>query len=466
MLQRTAVIVAGIALVTVFLPATAAQGVSPVGPITNPDFEAGPTLGPAQDTAEGSPADECVGVGHQALYGSGSPQGTATGGSYGSPDPSNADPHGAVAQVQEDPEGEAEFAAGYGHCEWSSQDGYDLAWVHPVARAQQPAHWSMDIRNPSVDFGHNFDDDPFDREVKFLADASASGHNLWQWMGSPHQAFTPNAEAFSLDIEAGSPERGVVTFVLTTVPMETQGESYYKPCRLVFTAEQIADAAGEDGHAEVSPLDGRFVSRDSSCDALEQKWDGGTDAEKREVLGSTRITQFDFWGWNRNPEPVVVDNVQLVGATTVAESLADGNARANPTVTDDEVGVRACSSHTGADGETGQWSAGATVHTDEPGAEATEPDPGGVAAEADSLATNLQGEGTFGTSVTHVSLLEGGEETAGTGTDDLPGAAGWNGGGDGQWSCGEDGPEHRDDGAGAPEKPFDDADEILEIVLP
>lgn len=464
MLNRIVLFAAGLALVTGFLPATAAQGISPVGPVTNPDFEVGPMLGPARDTVEGTAADECIGVGHQAQYGSGSPQGTATGGEYDDPDPSEADPHGAVAQVQEDPEGEAEFAAGYGHCEFGSQDGYDLAWVQPVARAQQPAHWSMDIRNPSVEFGYDLDDDPFDREVKFLTEGS--GHNLWQWMGSPHQAFTADADALTMDVEDGTPEKGIVKFILTTLPMESQDTSYYQPCSLTFTAQQIADAAGADGHAEVSPLDATFKARTPVCEPLQETWDDGDDEDKREVLGSTRITQFDFWGWQRNPEPVVVDNVQLEGATTVAEALASGNADANPTLVGDEVSVRACSSHTGADGEQGQWSAGATATTDEPGAEPAAPDPGGVAAEAESLAVNLQDEQTFGTSVTHASLHEDGQETAGAGTDDLPGAAGWNGGGDGQWSCGGDGPEHRDDGAGAPEKPFDDAGEVLDVVLP
>lgn len=302
------------------IPAVSA---SPLGPVTNSDFEAPPVPDAVAEPLEGSPIDECIGVGHQAQYGYESPQGTATGGTYDQPNPDAADPQQAATNVTEDPEGEAVFAAGYGHCVWGADTGYDLAWVHPKARTTQPAHWSTEINAPAADFGYNFDDDPFDREVKLIADDSLAHHNLWQWMGSKHQAFTPDADSLSMDIEAGDVS-GQVKLILTNLGMNPESTDYYQPCSLTFTQAQLTDAMDGDGHIAADPTNAQFAARAPSCQDLKDAWDDESDdVSKRDVLSQTRITQLSFWGWERGTDTdSVIDNVELPGASTAAEAAA------------------------------------------------------------------------------------------------------------------------------------------------
>lgn len=121
--------------------------------------------------------------------------------------------------------------------------------------------------------------------------------------------------------------------------------------------------------------------------------------------------------------------------------------------------VLVCSEHVGADGEGSTWSAGVQVDSDGPGAQPVVPDPAAVQGEADSLATNLQEEQKFGTSVTHVSVNQDGDEAYGAGTDDLPGyqtpVRDWNGGGDGNWECRKDGNYKDPNGGGTPATPIE-----------
>lgn len=300
------------------LPAATA---SPAGPVTNSNFEVPPVPDAAAETLEGSPIDRCVGVGHQVLYGSESPQGKATGGTYDSPNPDDASPVEAATYVANNPGTTADQQTS---CVWGPEDGYDVAWLQPKERTTQPFHWSTHIENPSADFGFNFDDDPFDREVKLLADDTLAHHNLWQWFGSKHQAFTPNADALTMDVETGDVS-GQVKLILTNVPVNQDSEDYYQPCSLTFTQSQLANAMDADGHIAADPTNAQFTARETSCDGLEAQWDGGDEETRRDVLSQTRITQFSFWGWENGNEDTVLDNVQLSGASTAAQAAA-GNA--------------------------------------------------------------------------------------------------------------------------------------------
>lgn len=456
----------GTALAIAFAPAAGAQSAVPVeathaGPVFNPDYELGPMAGPAEDRLQGSPIDHCYGVGHQVFYGSETPQGEATGGQLNpyligtseKPNPEEADPQGAVQQIQDDPQGEAEFLIGEGHCVYGDDTGYDIAWVQPVERMQQPAHWSIDIQNPSTEFGYTHDDNPFDREAKLLDKPGRANHNMWQWFGSPHQAWTPNAEALSFDLEAGSiPESASVILSLSTIPQETRHvNGYYLACDLVFDADQLQQALDGDGDVKASPLDANLRARQKQCKPLEKKFEGGNETQKREVLGSTRITQLSFWGWNHGDGPAVVDNVQVIRATTIAEEAAKGNVDAS--AVGNSATVVACSGHTGDD-----WNAGVRVSFDDVGLELILPKPEDVQAEATSLASHILEHQTFGNSVSHVSVHTDGAPTAGAGTDDIPGLTSGNGGGDGNWYCPATeggGTAHDEDTGEKPAKPFD-----------
>lgn len=312
-----------IAMLTGGLVALAAgTGASPAGPVTNSDFELPPFPDELNEPLTDSAIDECIGIGHQVLYGEETPQGTTTGGTYDDPNPEEGSAEDAADQVAENPGDEAMFASGYGHCVWGEDTGYDLVWLHPKARTTQPAHWSTDIREKPVEFGYNFDDDPFDREAKILADSSKAGHNLWQWMGSKHQAFTPDADSLSMDIEAGDVS-GTVKLILTNVGTNPDSTDYYQPCSLTFSQSQLADAMDADGHIEADPTEAVFTAREDSCEELKADWETGDEDERRDVLSQTRITQLSFWNWNSGTETdTVIDNVQLPGATTAVEAAA------------------------------------------------------------------------------------------------------------------------------------------------
>jgi hypothetical protein len=334
-MQRLSAVTIAIAMLTGGLAALAATaGASPAGPVTNSNFEAPPVPDSTGEALADTPADECYGIGHQAAYGSESPQGTASGGSFypyaptqADPvNPDEADPAGAVQMVADDPEGTADQQTG---CFSGSQAGWDAAWIHPKARATQPAHWSMDIRNPSAEFGYNYDDDPFDREVKLLADDSLAHHNLWQWLGSKHQAFTPDADAFAMDVETGDVS-GIVKLALTTNPLHEPGTNYYVDCMLTFTQSDLQNAMDEDGHIEADPVDATFNARSENCSDLQQQWNEGDEDAKRDVLSQTRITQLSFWDWERGTsEDSVIDNVEMPGANTAAEAAAGVDAPLN-----------------------------------------------------------------------------------------------------------------------------------------
>jgi hypothetical protein len=179
-------------------------------------------------------------------------------------------------------------------------------------------------------FDYNFDDDPFDREAKFPADSSVSSFNMWQWAGSPHQAWTANMDAFELDVEndVDIHDRASFTLVLTPVPVgtdevdPTQGpDTAYNDCQLRFEGEQLREATDASGHVVASPVNAKFVSvNDERCEHLEQAWTkADSEEDKRDVLRQVRINQLNFRGWNHGDEPVVIDNVQLSGASTAAE---------------------------------------------------------------------------------------------------------------------------------------------------
>lgn len=360
-------------------------GASPTGPITNSDFELAPVPDSATEPLAGTPADACYGLGHQAQYGSETTQGQATGGEYDSPDPDEADPVGAAESAAENPEGTARYQAGWDYCVWGSDTGYDLAWVHPRTRASQPAHWSMDIRNPSVEFGYNYDEDPFDREVRIFTNASvdydASNHNMWQWFGSKHQAWTANAEALEMDVEAGDVS-GAVKFILSSNPLGSQGDQLYDDCSLTFTQDNLTNAMDEDGHIAADPVDAVFNARRNPCQPLEQAWDNGDEEDKRSVLGQVRITQVSFWSWERGTEQAtVLDDVRLTAATTAAEEAAGANTRLGSHSLE-------ASGSCSYDGEGGSDSASlANSHTD---VERSTPNLVNVQNGAQALATAIQ----------------------------------------------------------------------------
>lgn len=307
-----------LALVLATVPvATAAS--SPAGPVTNSGFEQPPARERLAETTAGTPADRCYGIGHQVLFAAQSPQGQATGGPFGEPDPGRADPQGAAAGVAEDPKGSAETQLA---CDFSRQHGTDVAFVQPHTWLVRPTAWITAPEDPSTAFVTDADEDPTDREAKILTDGAS--HNLWQGFSSKHQAWTPNAEALSLRVEAGAiSDHASVRLTLTLSSPDGDDPSVHDVCRLVFDADQLqaALAATDDDRLRADPTQADFDAAHPSCEDLEDAWTSATSEEaKRAVLAQTRITELSFWNWNlETSEPTVIDDVRLPGASLAAE---------------------------------------------------------------------------------------------------------------------------------------------------
>lgn len=327
-MRRACTILLAVTMFLVTVPVSTSQTASEatgIDPVLNGGFEHPPEI--ATGPLEGTPLDTCIGVGHQAQFGEDTVQGDLAGGVYDDPDPTQSDPEHAVERIQEDPEGEAMFLAGLGHCVWGEDTGYDLAWVTPVERMDQPLHWSKDANDPSVEFTYDHGD-PSDRAAKFLPDPNAANQNLWQASNSPFQAFTANFDAFELDLLDGeAPANANVRLSLTPTPLGSQSVAYYNDCVLTFQGDLINQAAGQDGHVSIDPTDARFTSaNDDVCAQMEADWDDAdTEEDKREILAQNRITQISFWNWNQGDQAVVIDNVALPGASTAAEEAPGTN---------------------------------------------------------------------------------------------------------------------------------------------
>lgn len=325
-MRRSMTVVVTMAMIggIVFAPDATGQGVAP-NPIVNPDFELflPPEIGEAlTDT----PADECVGVGHQVLYGDGTWQHALI---------DEQDPAAAAGQVAGDPAGEAEFFAGVGHCVFSGEEGYDLAWINPVNTLSDDAiHWSD---QGGTEFGDR--DGDGDREAAVIS--GGAHHNFWQAWPSPFQAFTGNFDALEFDVEAGSiASSAAVILSFSATPLEAQSPwvGAFIDCQLRFSGSSM-DASS--GHVSVDPVEAVFSPSSPDCDAAKAEWDSGDDATKRQVLGRLRIIQLSFWGFERAAEDttcecaVQIDNVSLSHATSVAEeAVLNQNVNVAPTPPD------------------------------------------------------------------------------------------------------------------------------------
>lgn len=316
-------------IATLILPAALAAPAPLDDPVVNGEFELF-VPDDAAEQLEGTPADECVGIGHQVLYGSETWQQRVEDGATSATDgeTGNATENAtrAVDAWTSAPLDEARFLSGYGHCVYSSEEGYDVVWLNPVRTAQDDAvHWSRGDDNTA--FGSAHDGDPIDREVRIGANASASGHNLWQAWPSPHQAYTASFDALTFRVESGEiPSSAAVKISLSATPAEevTPWALLFLDCDITFTADQLRSSMVE-GTVRADPVDAVLRSRHETCQDAKQAWDDADAAKRREILGRLRMVQLSFWGFNKGETDVVLDGVALEGTSTAAEEVAQGN---------------------------------------------------------------------------------------------------------------------------------------------
>lgn len=325
------------AMLAIAPAATAAHGHD--DPVTNGDFEIG--LGPKAvvTVVEGTPADTCVGIGHQVFWGTDSPQQELLG------DASHpaVRPDGPQQLVEayldgdRDVREDAEDQSGVGHCVSSKSEGADSVWVTPKERLETPLFWSTALEpDRSADFGFSFDSDPFDREVRIPADASKSGHNIWQTFPSKQEAYTANFTTYQFTVEDGQiPSKAKIEVSLSLSPGYAQHPfvGVFYEAQVVFDAEDMVPNA--NGVVQPDPLqDGRIECPDyQPCRDFRSDYQDADEDGKRALLGQTRLTQNSFWSFNRGDTDVVLDDISIVGATTAAEELAAANVNPNPSIT-------------------------------------------------------------------------------------------------------------------------------------
>lgn len=323
-----------IATLLIGLP-SAASLIEPFdGPVENGSFETPFVAEEARTALEGSPVDECTGIGHQVFFGPESTPGYLLGGEATAPDPTSTDPGSAADRVTDDPAREALFQTGYGHCiDDAKGEGVDLVWFNTVDHANKPVMWSVHPRTASTAFVYDGDDDPSDREAQFIAEKSLSNHNLWQVYVSQPGLYTANFTSFDFVLEDGEiPTKANVYMHLSATPLELQTPyaAGYFECTLVLPAEtMIPDGQGQ---ISIDPLDGDLNARDPECeDAADTFSDEGNDEEvRRAALGRLRVVQMGFRNFNLGTQDVVIDDVNIQGASTAADELAGGNYNLDP----------------------------------------------------------------------------------------------------------------------------------------
>lgn len=344
-----------IALVTVVLPLAVADSVAPGGPVTNGGFENPFVPSQVYDAFEGSPADTCIGIGHQVLWGEESTQHQVTGdkspAENGEPevDPNNvfpvivrfADSERPVEEIGE----EATYQAGLGHCVFSNEEGKDLVWLSPGHRSNAPIAWSTANTRASTVFSYEADDDPFDREARIIGDGSLSGHNLWQSFAGKQQVYTANFDTYTFTIENWDELKALdqplgtgaqIQLSFSVSPMQEQNPwvGVFVDGTLRFKVDTILENIDEDGVVRLDPTEDLT---DVICrgypPCLEIKDDlesDDTDEEsKRATLGRLRLVQNSFWAFNKGPADVVIDDVAIDGYTTVVDEAATGNVNPN-----------------------------------------------------------------------------------------------------------------------------------------
>ncbi len=321
-----------------------------VNPVTNGNFDHPVLPSTLQDFFRESPLDSCTGIGHQVLYGSDTIQGELTPGTgywdlFPPDDPQEVTtwanymannsangPQDAADRFTEDPQNEthdeAMLLTGYENCVFSQEEGYDLVWLAPVERMNQPLHWSKHPDNPGVTFGYLYDGDPFDREAAFLPGVGVN-HNMWQAYPSPFQGFSADFDELQIEIEAGTiPDNAKIQLFLNGQPRHhvpaTTADVYETgttiDCSLTFNGTSMAATLDGDNVVHMPPTDAIFSDRnDPDCQDLKEDWDAGNESDKREVLSQLRFVQISFRGWNTGDDVVVVDNFRLDGAATLAE---------------------------------------------------------------------------------------------------------------------------------------------------
>lgn len=160
-----------------------------------------------------------------------------------------------------------------------------------------------------------------------------SSHNFWHPFANAQQAFSANFDKMTFDIEldgvtrAQLPNSAYIAISVALTPFNDlhQFAVLYVECSLSVTKSQLLSAAtfttvpGPGGrtylHVSIDPTAMAFRAYTSDgfegCNNEEAAWGPASAADRRAMLGTMRLVQVSFWGWNG----AVIDNVDLRGST-------------------------------------------------------------------------------------------------------------------------------------------------------
>lgn len=175
------------------------------------------------------------------------------------------------------------------------------------------------------------------------------GETLVQQTHKLPRAMSGSFQTYRFVVEHGTvPEQAKVVMHLQANPSDTQhplpagviSRPFYD-ISLIFEGEDLEPDS--IGHVLLDPvtegettcptvdidLDGEVDDPWPPCTDFQDDWGEASEEERRDMLGRTRLIDHGFHLWDRGEGTVVIDNVRMSGATSIAQELARGNVRFN-----------------------------------------------------------------------------------------------------------------------------------------
>jgi hypothetical protein len=317
-----AVLVAAALLV----PIAAADGLLPINPITNGDFDTAVTpggVGPARPVL-----DRCIGIGHQGL----NPLFSSYGDwslaliNDGAADPTTVATKATGATFADDATGYPIAAAGG----YAGNPDSILGCDPNFNDLAQPNPW-----NSLRDDGFMWSNDPAtsfldvtgdgDTEAVIPSVPAQHSHSLWQSIATSTQAFSADFDAFQFTVESGSlPASANVQVGLSLTPSYMQSPwvvAFWEGAVYFTSADLVPDASGR---VSVNPVaKGEIIcpAAYTPCEEFRADYNAADAVGKATLLGQTRIVQTSFWSFNNPAGPVVLDDIAYLGAKSFAETV-------------------------------------------------------------------------------------------------------------------------------------------------
>lgn len=199
---------------------------------------------------------------------------------------------------------------------------YGLPWLFAISPCHSSYVTALGWSHGAGAVYDDFDGDE-DREAKILpgmVDPQTGSHNMWQAYTAPHQAWMAG-ESYEFRVEQGTIPAGAATILyLSKSPHTTPNAFMFVQieCGLVLPSTLMTPDA--DGLVHMHTTDGDLVPVLPSCNGLAAEWPGATHERRHEILDGLRLVQNSFVNFNAGTEAVVIDDVAMYGAETVAEA--------------------------------------------------------------------------------------------------------------------------------------------------